>query len=369
MKYLVIIGDGMADNPVEALGGLTPLQKAHIPTIDRMAQKGMVGSAINCPKPLNPGSETAILSIFGCDPLKYFTGRSPMEAAAQGLTMVTGDAAFRCNLVALTPGDMPYEERKILSHSAGSIAGQDALDTIDALVSDPEFSAALREADMYIHPSPSFRPLAVKHNCDPKGIRFIPPHDHLGEVCGQYLPCGKDEAKVFEHLMRLANKVLEHHPVTQKYAVLICGLNTLTAYFRPKGQNLLLETGGEAPITLLRLIEDVGADNLFINFDPANILMYGYGHPVDALKVFGKYVRNMHGKDGFLPTDTRRTGREAPVSEGAVDFRGVIEEFKKLSYDRYITIEREISGEAQIRDILKAKDYFEKLLSEAGICF
>lgn len=216
MKYLVIIGDGMADNPVEALGGLTPLQKAHIPTIDRMAQKGMVGSAINCPKPLNPGSETAILSIFGCDPLKYFTGRSPMEAAAQGLTMVAGDAAFRCNLVALTPGDMPYEERKILSHSAGSIAGQDALDTIDALVSDPEFSAALREADMYIHPSPSFRPLAVKHNCDPKGIRFIPPHDHLGEVCGQYLPSGKDEAKVFEHLMRLANKVLEHHPVTQK---------------------------------------------------------------------------------------------------------------------------------------------------------
>ncbi len=160
-----------------------------------------------------------------------------------------------------------------------------------------------------------------------------------------------------------------NNPFADEYAVLICGLNTLTSYFRPKGQNLLLETGGEAPITLLRLIEDVGSDNLFINFDPANILMYGYGHPVDALKVFGKYVRNMHGKDGFLPTDTRRTGREAPVSEGAVDFKGIIEEFKKLSYDRYITIEREISGEAQIRDIIKAKEYFERLLSEAGICY
>jgi len=216
MKYLVVIGDGMADNPVEALGGLTPLQKANIPTIDSLAKKGVVGSAINCPKPLSAGSETAILSIFGCNPLQYFTGRSPMEAAAQGLTMVAGDAAFRCNLVALDPGDMPYEERKILSHSAGSIAGQDALDTIDALVSDPAFSAALKEADMYIHPSPSFRPLAVKHNCDPKGITFTPPHDHLGEVCGQYLPWGKDEAKVFENLMRLANKVLEHHPVTEK---------------------------------------------------------------------------------------------------------------------------------------------------------
>ena len=155
-----------------------------------------------------------------------------------------------------------------------------------------------------------------------------------------------------------------NNPFADEYGTLICGINTLTSYFRPKGQNLLLETGGEAPITLLRLIEDVGADNLFINFDPANILMYGYGHPVDALKVFGKYVRNMHGKDGFLPTDTRHTGREAPVGDGAVDFKGVIEEFRRLSYDRYITIEREISGEAQIRDIIKAKEYFEKLLAE-----
>ena len=155
-----------------------------------------------------------------------------------------------------------------------------------------------------------------------------------------------------------------NNPFAPEYGTMIAGLNTLTSYFRPKGQNLLLETGGEAPITLLRLIEDVGAGNLFINFDPANILMYGYGHPVDALKVFGKYVRNMHGKDGFLPTDTRHTGREAPVSEGAVDFKGIIKEFRNLSYDRYITIEREISGEAQIRDILKAKEYFEKLLNE-----
>ena len=216
MKYLVVIGDGMADNPVEALGGLTPLEKANIPTMDAFAKKGVVGSAINCPKPLAAGSETAILSIFGCDPLRFFTGRSPMEAAAQGIAMVEGDAAFRCNLVALEPGDMPYEERKILSHSAGSIAGQDALDTVDALLSDPEFSEALRQADMMIHPSPSFRPLAVKHNCDPKGITFTPPHDHLGEVCGSYLPKGKAEAKVFEDLMRLANKVLEHHPVTEK---------------------------------------------------------------------------------------------------------------------------------------------------------
>ena len=83
MKYLVVIGDGMADNPVEALGGKTPLEYADIPTIDSLAARGTVGSVVNCPKPLPAGSETAILSIFGCDPLKPFSGRSPMEAAAQ----------------------------------------------------------------------------------------------------------------------------------------------------------------------------------------------------------------------------------------------------------------------------------------------
>ena len=218
MKYLVVIGDGMADNPVEALGGKTPLEYADIPTIDSLAARGTVGSVVNCPKPLPAGSETAILSIFGCDPLKHFSGRSPMEAAAIGLKLVPGDAAFRCNLVALEPGDQPYEEKRILSHSAGSIAGQDALDVVAALNSDPEFSAALRAADMYIDPSPSFRPLAVKHHCDPSGVCFIPPHDHLGEVIGPLLPSGKDAAlaKVFADLMRLANRVLEHHPVTEK---------------------------------------------------------------------------------------------------------------------------------------------------------
>ena len=110
MKYLVVIGDGMADNPVEALGGKTPLEYADIPTIDSLAARGTVGSVVNCPKPLPAGSETAILSIFGCDPLKHFSGRSPMEAAAIGLKLVPGDAAFRCNLVALEPGDQPYEE-------------------------------------------------------------------------------------------------------------------------------------------------------------------------------------------------------------------------------------------------------------------
>ena len=216
MKHLIIIGDGMADDPVEALGGKTPLEAADIPTIDALAAHGVVGSTVNCPEPLPAGSETAILSIFGCDPLQHFSGRSPMEAAAIGLKLEPGDTAMRCNLVALEPGDAPLEEKRILSHSAGSISGQDALDVIAALNGDPAFSAALEKAGMYIAPSPSFRPLAVMRHCSPDGVSFTPPHDHLGETVGPLLPHGGAAAETFTDLMRLANRVLEHHPVTEK---------------------------------------------------------------------------------------------------------------------------------------------------------
>jgi len=215
MKYLLIIGDGMADNPVEKLGGKTPVQYANIPTIDALAADGIVGNVINCPKPLPAGSETAIMSIFGCDPLVYFTGRSPMEAAASGVELVEGDAAFRCNLISLEDGDMPLEKKKILSHSAGSIEGEDALAAIGALLNDPVFAAELKKANMDIHTFPVFRQTAVQHNADISGIQFIPPHDHLDQECGPYFPSGNERAEVFAKLMRLAHEILDHHPVTE----------------------------------------------------------------------------------------------------------------------------------------------------------
>ena len=214
MKYLLVIGDGMADNPVPQLGGKTPLQAASIPTIDRMAARGLVGSVVNCPKPLPAGSETAILSIFGCDPRRYFTGRSPMEAAAVGIQMLPGDAAFRCNLVTLEDGDMPLAEKRILSHSAGSIDGESALASIGALLDDPRFAAALAAAEIEIHRFPAFRQLAIQHHSDIRGIRFTPPHDHLDEKAGPYFPTGNSRAETFAHLMRLAHEILDHHPVT-----------------------------------------------------------------------------------------------------------------------------------------------------------
>ncbi len=234
MKYFLVIGDGMADNPVPSLGNRTPLEYAKHPVIDSLAARGEVGSVVNCPKPLPAGSETAILSIFGCDPLKYFTGRSPMEAAALGIPLRAGDACYRCNLVTMESGSMPYEEKRILSHSAGSISGEDAKGVVLALTADPEFAAALRKARMEIPPVPTFRPLAVQHEGDFSGIRFIPPHDHLGEKCGPLLPQAEaapdaagtpggaagtshrsaaDRAAVFTGLQKLANRILEHHPL------------------------------------------------------------------------------------------------------------------------------------------------------------
>ena len=216
MKYILVIGDGMADNPVEALGGKTPLQVSSIPTIHKMAAKGTVGHTINCPKPLPAGSETAILSIFGCDPREWFTGRSPMEAAASGIALQEGDVAYRCNIITLEDGDMPYSEKRILSHSAGSIDGESAFRVVDILENDPEFRAAQEKARMVIHRAPAFRQLAVQSGADIKGIKLIPPHDHLGEPQGSYLPSGCGNAAVLAELMEIAHRVLNAHPFNEE---------------------------------------------------------------------------------------------------------------------------------------------------------
>ena len=157
-----------------------------------------------------------------------------------------------------------------------------------------------------------------------------------------------------------------NNPFEAEYINMLTSITVLGTECKRLGLNVLFETGMEAPIVLLRLIQDVGLDNLFINFDPANIYMYGYGNPIDALRVFGKYVRNVHGKDGVLPTDPRQIGKEMPAGQGMVDFPKAFEILKELGYDRFVTIEREITGEQQTKDILMAKSYFEELLTKQG---
>lgn len=216
MKYLLIIGDGMADNPVDSLGGKTPLQCAYKPTIDFLAANGQIGNVVNCPFPLPAGSETAILSIFGCDPLVYFTGRSPMEAASLGIELHDGDACFRCNLITLEDGDSDYEHRKVLSHSAGSVTADEGIEFVKILNHDSRFAEALRKYDMELPEIPATRPLLLQHNADYSGISFIPPHDHLGEESGSILPYGNEKAEIYTSLQKLATQILDHHPLNDK---------------------------------------------------------------------------------------------------------------------------------------------------------
>ncbi len=216
MKYILVIGDGMADNPVPELGGKTPLEAADKPFIDMLSAKSEVGSVSNVPKGLPPGSDTAILSIFGCDPNIYFKGRAPLEAAASGIVLNDGDIAYRCNMITLEDSDAPFEERRILSHSAGSIDGEISDRIITALFEHPEFKPLADEAKMKVNLGHSFRHIAQQAGADITGIKLIPPHDHLGEKISGILPKGCDNAEVLLSLMRKANEILEHHPLNEE---------------------------------------------------------------------------------------------------------------------------------------------------------
>jgi L-ribulose-5-phosphate 3-epimerase len=127
------------------------------------------------------------------------------------------------------------------------------------------------------------------------------------------------------------------------------------------GVQFWFETGQETPITLLRTIEDIGTENLGINLDPANLLMYGKANPVDALDVFGQWVRGVHAKDGEYPTDGRDLGHEKPMGEGRVNFPALVPKLKACGYRGHLTIEREISGPKQIEDIQRAVAILEPL--------
>jgi 2,3-bisphosphoglycerate-independent phosphoglycerate mutase len=216
MKYILIIGDGMADRPVPELGNLTPLQYAEIPHMDALASAGALGQVKNCPDGLPAGSDTAILSIFGCDPRECYTGRAPLEAAAAGIALSPGDAAYRCNMVTFEDSDKAFGDKKIISHSAGSIDGAESDAIIKALFAEARFAELADSAGMTVYPASSFRHIAVQKAVDITGIKLTPPHDHLGEVIGGLLPSGCGNAKTLTALMVLAHELLNRHPLNEK---------------------------------------------------------------------------------------------------------------------------------------------------------
>jgi L-ribulose-5-phosphate 3-epimerase len=149
------------------------------------------------------------------------------------------------------------------------------------------------------------------------------------------------------------------------YKEFVTVMKDVAGYIKDKGLSIYFETGQETPVTLLRAIEDIGTGNLGVNYDTANLILYGKANPVDGLDVIGKYVRSLHAKDGFYPTDPRELGKEVPIGEGKVDFPRVIRKLKELNFKGHITIEREISGPRQVEDILASKKFLENLIKTA----
>ncbi|PKM85244.1 MAG: cofactor-independent phosphoglycerate mutase [Firmicutes bacterium HGW-Firmicutes-11] len=204
MKYLIILTDGAADEPLEALGNRTPLEAAKLPNIDSLASRGTVGMVRTIPPGMSPGSDTANLSVMGFDPATYHTGRSPLEAVSMGIEMDQSDVAFRCNLVTLE-GDGDYADRIIIDHSAGDITTDEAKYLILSIQN------ALGTDAIRFYPGVSYRHAMIVHNGD-TGYDLTPPHDILDQRIGEHLPKG-ERAFFLEEMMRKSVSILETHPV------------------------------------------------------------------------------------------------------------------------------------------------------------
>ncbi|MBR2309323.1 MAG: cofactor-independent phosphoglycerate mutase [Oscillospiraceae bacterium] len=205
MKYIVILGDGMADEPLESLGGRTPLECAQIPVMDLLASKGELGLAKTVPASMKPGSDVANLAVLGYDPERNYSGRSPLEALSVGVEMESEDVIFRCNIVTLTENE-PYAEKTILDHSSGEISTQEADALMDAV------REHFNSEEFRFYTGTSYRHITVWKRG--KILEMEQPHDHLGQVIGDYLP----KEKAFREMMEKSFDILNNHPVNLKRA-------------------------------------------------------------------------------------------------------------------------------------------------------
>lgn len=173
----------------------------------------------------------------------------------------------------------------------------------------------------------------------------------------------------FAHKLGVKNVVthmgfIPENPNDPQFAPFCVAVRQVAEHLKKNEQNLLFETGQETPVTMLRCFEKVGCDNLGVNLDTANLILYGKANPVDALDVFGKYVMNLHAKDGNYPTNGHDLGWEVQIGKGKVDFKALFKKLHELGYDSYVTIEREIFGEQQIKDIRESKKYLQSIIDE-----
>ena len=206
MKYIVILGDGMADEPLEALKGSTPLACARTPMMDQLAKVSEVGMVKTIPDGMKPGSDTANLSVLGYDPKQYYTGRSPLEALSIGVPMKDTDIALRCNVVTISEEDVPFEEQTIIDHSAGEIPTEEADQLIQAV------KEVFQDETYQFYTGTSYRHLLIWNGG--KVLDLTAPHDVLGQVIGPHLP---EDPKLREMMVK-SYDILNRHPVNLKRA-------------------------------------------------------------------------------------------------------------------------------------------------------
>ena len=205
MKYVVVLYDGMADYPVEALGGKTPMQKANKPSFDSLAKRGEVGLVRTIGEGLKPGSEIGNLTVMGYDPRKYFTGRSPLEAISIGVKMADDDISLRCNLVTLSDEEN-YDDKTMVDYSAGDISSEEAAKIIKTV--QQNFGGG--EFDFYS--GVSYRHCLIFHKGTTDLGTMTPPHDISGRVVGPYISTSPNAQKLTS-LMRKSYDLLKDHPV------------------------------------------------------------------------------------------------------------------------------------------------------------
>lgn len=208
MKYAVILYDGMADYPVPVFDGKTPMMMANKPNFDRLAQKGEVGLVRTVAEGLKPGSDVANLSVMGYDPMKYYTGRSPLEAVSIGVKMADDDIALRCNLVTLSDEEN-YEDKTMIDYSAGDISSADAAEiikTVQENFGDDEFA---------FYNGVSYRHCLIHHGGTVELGNMTPPHDISDRVVGPYLSTAPTAEKLIT-LMKKSYDLLKDHPVNKR---------------------------------------------------------------------------------------------------------------------------------------------------------
>ncbi len=206
MKYVIVLGDGMADYPIEKIGNETIIEHADTPTLDALAKESEIGMVLTVPEGMSPGSDTANLSVIGYNPKKYYSGRSPLEALSIGVDMKPTDISFRCNIVTVSEEEADYSDKTIIDHSSSEISTEDAAVLLKAVsdVLEKEY------AGYKFYVGTSYRHLTIWENGTV--LPLTPPHDILGKTIGEYLP----EDKVLREMMEKSYSILAKHPINEE---------------------------------------------------------------------------------------------------------------------------------------------------------